>query len=589
MFHYFALTAFLCIRVSRTHQITKNISNFNEIEVFEESLQSILSFSKNFMSCNKLIWFYNPGNPECEQILSYTMEAFKVPIEIRTDLSDQNFGSSISVFENFEAAQSFLKQISVSTINVSDFCIFLILEKMSTTELEVIFEMIAVKSIFNVAVITKSYHSLKLFTFLPFQKGKCLDSTPVVINEFLNRTWTSKQFFPDKLLNLHSCPIKASAIDKHSIVIKNMLVNGSYAVNGSEVKIISEVAKALNFKLQIDCFDFGTMHGTIYDNKTVDGNLKQIISGDFDLVMSSYYITTSRAKLLSFTQFYRFDTTKIVTARAVFSPLEKLLRPFDKVLWIVLSATIFVTSFSFYLHQKMFSASKDRLNVVIIVFGGSQKTMPSENLYRSIFTILAISFIIIRTAYQAQLYKFMQIDDEKKLSTSIDEMTKRSFKFYATISFYDFFRSSDEGTNIMKSLKPTSWEKMQTISKECYKLKEDEVVVLSHINILTRLDVSRCRIMKESLYTNLVVFLFRKNHYITEPVDKVLGKFKAAGLIERWISEYEKSKSSITKDDAKILTVGELSGIFIVFFCAIILSFFVFLIEVFAVFLRKQF
>lgn len=114
-----------------------------------------------------------------------------------------------------------------------------------------------------------------LYTFVPFQFGKCHDTQPIVISEFIEKSWTSTHFFLKKLSNLHNCTIKANALNKPFTVIKT---------------------KSLNFYVDIDCSE--TLLCSIFDNFTATENIKRICESTDDLILGSYFLRENRAKFL---------------------------------------------------------------------------------------------------------------------------------------------------------------------------------------------------------------------------------------------------------------------------------------------------
>lgn len=227
-------------------------------------------------------------------------------------------------------------------------------------------------------------------------------------------------------------------------VIKTKLSDGSFKLNGTEIKLIREVAKALNFYIEIDCSE--TLHGLIFDNKTASENIKRIFDGNDDLIVGSYYLRTNRAQFLSHTQFYRLDYTKIIgPLDPLFTPEEILSRPFEFLLWIVMismlaSGVLCISiirriTFGSFVHD---ISSIQHINIFILVFGGSQTLLPKKDFNRILLAVFALSCIIMRTAYQGKLFTFMQSENRKKGPTTIDEMIDEKYTFYMTQSFSEF-------------------------------------------------------------------------------------------------------------------------------------------------------
>jgi hypothetical protein len=318
-----------------------------------------------------------------------------------------------------------------------------VFEKISMEEIKIVFEKLWFKNILNVNILRIEENCEKLYTFKPFQKNEiCQITQPILISEFINASWTSTEFFPEKLSNLHNCTIKASGLNNPFTVIKTKMPDGSFHLNGTEVKLIREVAKALNFHVEIDCSE--TLHGSVFDNQTATHNIKRIFDGDDDMVLGSYYLRANRAKYLSHTQFYRIDYTKIIgPLDPLFTPSEILIKPFEFSLWIALSLVLIASMLGVSMIRKikfrnLWLESVQHVNIFTVIFGGSQNILPKKDFNRILLAFFALFCIIIRTVYQGKLFTFMQNEPRKKGPTTIDAMIDEKYTFFMTESFTEF-------------------------------------------------------------------------------------------------------------------------------------------------------
>lgn len=113
----------------------------------------------------------------------------------------------------------------------------------------------------------------------------------------------------------------------------------------------------------------------------------------------------------------------------------------------------------------------------------------------------------------------------------------------------------------------------------CSKMPPKEVFVTSLTGAMSRYDLSRCKILKDPLLINQLVLFFRKNHFLMDSIDDVMGIFKASGLIDFWISKYVKKKKAEFDNAPKVLTVYNLSGIFTILIIGLLSSFLCFFFE----------
>jgi hypothetical protein len=90
-------------------------------------------------------------------------------------------------------------------------------------------------------------------------------------------------------------------------------------------------------------------------------------------------------------------------------------------------------------------------------------------------------------------------------------------------------------------------------------------------------------VLKEYLFDVQIVNYFPKNFYLVEPINDKIGILKAAGLVNLWMERYiDKSYIKIKqqKTKAKTMNIQQLFGGFQVLIIGIILSSFVFSLEI---------
>lgn len=142
------------------------------------------------------------------------------------------------------------------------------------------------------------------------------------------------------------------------------------------------------------------------------GAFRMVIDKEFDIVGSFYYLSELRSNVMQFSNGY-FGLTMLlmIPSGAPYSPLEKLLRPFGLRVWVFLGSFIFIL-FTAVLVIKTCSKGMQLLffdrninsplmEMVVIIFGGSQHVLP----LRSFSRILLMSFAIIFFDFPINLFR----------------------------------------------------------------------------------------------------------------------------------------------------------------------------------------
>lgn len=122
------------------------------------------------------------------------------------------------------------------------------------------------------------------------------------------------------------------------------------------------------------------------------------------------------------------------------TPLEKLLLPFSRTVWIWIAITITIGVSIIrvvkFLPRKVqnfvfgSNVATPSINLLIAIMGGSQTVLPRRNFARFLLMLMLIWSLTMRSCYQGQLYKHLQSDKRKPEIKTIEEMIERNFTLY---------------------------------------------------------------------------------------------------------------------------------------------------------------
>lgn len=91
-----------------------------------------------------------------------------------------------------------------------------------------------------------------MYTYFPFTPFSCGRVYPIIWNYFQGGRFTMKnEFYPNKLKNLHKCPIKLGTFQVPPYVMIEQGEQGLITLNGFEGILINQLALAMNFSLEI--------------------------------------------------------------------------------------------------------------------------------------------------------------------------------------------------------------------------------------------------------------------------------------------------------------------------------------------------
>lgn len=347
---------------------------------------------------------------------------------------------SILFIDNIESFRKFFENLSPQYF-LNDGYILVVLVSGMMLELQLVTKQFWNINMFNINFIVDDSGRILLLTFKPFDVTGCGDTSPLIINEYVNGSYVSSDFFPRKIRNLHECHIKVVTFNCPPMVMIHRRANNSYDISGIDGELLKGIAKILNFTIQIVNISDTIRWGTLDDNGTSTGAMKMVIDGEVDFTIGMYTITSLRNKYMTSSQsYFTIPFLLIIPPGAHFSAFTKLFRPFRDVVWILILMTfvigfivIFVIRFQSEIVKDFVFGIKNTtpfLNMFNIFFGGSMDLVPSRTFARFLLTTFVIFCFVIRTLYQGALFQFLQTADRAKEAQTIDELIERNFMFY---------------------------------------------------------------------------------------------------------------------------------------------------------------
>ncbi|XP_070494669.1 glutamate receptor-like [Chironomus tepperi] len=291
---------------------------------------------------------------------------------------------------------------------------------------------------------------MDMLTFYPFSSNGCNNIQAISINKFShgNQSWIYDQkVFPQKFTNFHQCPLKVSTYEYQPNVIIEKYRNGTTVIRGFDVEVIRGISRILNFDLKIDILTEPVAWGLIYENGTATGLMKKTMKGDTDIGFGYYYLTLVRAKFMSYAVYTNADIILVIPRGRLMTPLEKLFCPFNTILWTILAimfglGIVIISLLKFNprkFHKYIFGTSDSpHLNMINILLNGGQNFLPPKDSARFILLAFVFFSLIVRTLYQAGIFKFLQTDQRMPAMQTIDEVLDNGFKIYMYESFQEF-------------------------------------------------------------------------------------------------------------------------------------------------------
>lgn len=375
-----------------------------------------------------------------------------------TEPNGSQWRSNIFIIRDLSDLQEFHGRIRPEIFTFNGYFLVVLVGK-DIVNIQDIFELFWRLEIYMVNVIYENDQgTIIVETFMPLSKNNCNDTTPVLINEYTNGKFSKlidEDFFPRKMRNLNKCPIRVSiANNSEPNIFAKIQPNGSYQLSGRDIDLINALAQSMNFSIN---YTYIGDDGYFLDNGTGQGTLKAVLDGTADLSITDWFLKASRLKFFGVTSSYISGSIVfIVFGGRELSTFEKLIFPFDDLLWILIVMCFivgyiiigFVKTRSMRLQNLLFGddVKSPYLNIFVGFIGGAQNILPTGNFARIILMAFLMYSMVIRTIYQGSFFDLMQSKRHHKVVQSIDEMIRKDFKIYLSPGMADFF----QGTEILR-------------------------------------------------------------------------------------------------------------------------------------------
>ncbi|KAL7017007.1 hypothetical protein ACKWTF_010225 [Chironomus riparius] len=467
----------------------------------------------------------------------------------------------------------------------------IVLTKGEIDEIQDIFADLWKLEIYNVIVIFEDdYGHVAVLTFFPFRSSTdCSNTTPVLINKFINGTFTRglSNIFLNKMENLQHCEIRVSTSARSTPYI--FLKTGQDGITrfyGRDYELILALSQGMNFKIN---FTYIGYHGYSLINGTMTDALGALQNNDADLAIADFWLKPYRLKFFDASSSYISEQLAFVfpTPGELIS-LDRLHYPLELPIWLLLIVYLLIGTVTIFLInrqsrnvQHFVIGRKVRypyFNIWIGILGTTQHRLPGRNFSRFLLMNFLIFTLVMRAAYQGKMYYFLQSNMRYPEPQSIQDMIDHDYEFeffqghldlVADLNRFENRRITNENFEYVKWFRNA---KPKTTVIASYSSYIDTLI------LDTALNLQFCR---EVFLIMPSVILTRKNFYLLQAINDHIDSLTSSGLIKFWHDKqlYGYRKRNVSEKDPKILNFEHLSGCFQLLGGGCLISLVVFLME----------
>lgn len=362
--------------------------------------------------------------------------------ELMAQRSELRF-CNIIIVEKIEEITKFVERFSAHTYDQNGFFLAVVTGDVDLNDFKELFKAVWKRRIINFSIMHEVDGSVQITTFMPFDGESCGGNLTSITRLFARR---SSEIFPNKLKDLKRCFVSVTTFENQPVMVKD----GSEIV-GRDILLLRAVSQALNFSLNIDFLEELYPFGTLFSNGTGTGAIGKLLSNQTDIIIGGYLLKLERRKFMgSSIAFYEAQMIFIIPPPAKFSWLDKLFQPFEISVWIVCLLCFMTGVLVICLINKMAETVRKTVygdkvsspftNMVRIILGMSQPTVPSKVFARFTLTMFIFLTLVLRCLYQGAWFRHLQSDDSHTGIRSVEEIVEQKLQFVISGSHQDLLQ-----------------------------------------------------------------------------------------------------------------------------------------------------
>lgn len=531
------------------------------------------------------------------EIIQYSYKIGNIRIVKIGSSIDEFYRFSVLLIDNIKGFWNIKKYINASRFDSSGFHIVILLDG-TLKDVTKIFEKFWSKNIPNVVVLT-NINGTVLLDFDPFNDpSRCGNTIPSINNIFLNGKFAERLNLIKRFKNMNHCPIVATTFYDGVASFKEVLPNGTIIIRGYESHMIKTLAKMLNFSLDYKFRDGYLQWGSISENGSCSATLCDLKEGKTDIAIGNYFLREERMKFFdSSSSYISYPIFLLLSPAKKLNSFEKLLSPFESNVWILICLTLFVGIFSIFIINFKVKFLKQFIfgygincpltNMFGAIIGIPQSMSPKKSFPRFLLMMFVLLCLVLRSAYQGSLFKFLQSDGRHRDPQTVDELIKNDYVFIVGGSNNEVVKKYHK--NLKTHTVYVDQEKyfdldyfIASSSKSALFTSKMELMHYSQTH-----DSLPYKICKEYFFMVNIVMYFRKNFFLKKAIDEASQWILTAGLLDHWMNRYDGTKKwRRVKIKPSVMTIDHLSGAFYLLLIGNSIGLIVF---VFELFVRKKF
>lgn len=479
-------------------------------------------------------------------------------------------------------------------------------------------DILITNSIFNVIILVPSLHlhipcmsndhirdDIAILTVVPFPQYSCKGHLIILDVWHDNHFIYERNLFTDKFANFNGCVLPFSASNFLPYFAVTSKTNGNLEFHGVFGKLFKSLCKVMNFKPNVSVSRFRTYHGERLQNGSFTGILGEIYSGS-----TIANVRPSAAIQGYFEHFDFLFTLKafsfrwIVPKPSLVPQWVILFYPYERLTWILIciaccSVVGLVKLISSLVEDKALRQTPI-LFMIAIILNVSVPRQPRILISRYIFILWVVSTYVLSSCYQASIVGFLSRPPTFERIKTMEELVMSELALGGALFIRDYFSHSNNP--IMREISQRYIATDNLLSLYERSVRNKDIAVVSDVTVYEFIINSKSYFDSEgnSLLYILdgiissfpIVLIFGKNSPYKGSFERRLVALLEVGFFEKWINDFLLSSRSIYSshkmESTYVIRITNLVAPFAVLLFGFVVSFSLFIIELFMLKLKKK-
>ncbi|KAJ8717411.1 hypothetical protein PYW08_005810 [Mythimna loreyi] len=528
-----------------------------------------------------------------DKLVTDFLKAYKGIVMIESRQADP--AKQVVIF--VDSYQSFMKLLSLLKPDLRGRNLFnggakfLIIIKSNPKKLKHIISILWSFYVADVIIITKDNQSeVAMYTFYPYKNHlNCQNTEPVLIN-YWNPDMSFYDMYPDKMSNMHECPLYIST-------------NKIYSQGGSDRKVPLQIIKKAIVRLLRDIMNF-TPIMTARDYISIDSDraknwsdsLNDVISGFANISTCTIPLGVDRLGLLDYSMpYFRIRIAWLAPPVAPGPMWWRLLSPLNGYLWLILLVVTFlVIALPFVLKFKRIKRFCNRYfknfdkvqGAAFRVWGAmlGQTIRVAPRRFRDFYIVglwLWFTFVV-RNAYQSVLIGALKTDTLTGNFINLKETLDNGYKFGGRAGIYSHFEFDDlirDGFEIIPEAKFDDMFRDVLDGKKKFVLATSLEYAFAYCAVQGKKENECGHILPDSILTVPLVVWMRMYSPFVRPLMTWLPRLIECGLLEKDVA-IKTSYAPTINSDPSPLTQHQTLSCFLCLAFGCLVSLTIFILEI---------